>query len=82
MASMTDFLDEDALQKMFKRMDVDATNQKSMQGMAQAQAFSEAPPPPNPYAQSGQQSKGVLGTIGSIAAPLMKIGGGVLLAVR
>ena len=54
MASMTDFLDEDSLRKMFKRMDVDSINQRSMQGLAQ----SETTPPPNPYAQTEQKSGG------------------------
>lgn len=76
MASMTDFLDEDSLQKMFKRMNVDETNQKSMQGMAQSADV--ATPPPNPYAQTEQKKSGGWT---SIVAPIMKLGGMALSAV-
>ena len=69
MASMTDFLDDDSLQKLFKRMNVDQVNQ---QAIASADPGT---PPPNPYGGGGGGKKGILGTIGSIAAPIMKLGG-------
>ena len=68
---MADLFDEDALQKYFRRMNIDQLNQQAeQQGMA---GMSEAAsPPPSPYA-GGSQKKG--GSIGKIVAPVMKLGG-------
>jgi hypothetical protein len=70
---MADNFDEDAIRKFFKSMEVDQLNNQSKQ--LASQGMTESVPPPNPYAGGGGQKKGILGTIGSIAAPVMKLGG-------
>jgi len=71
---MADLFDEDALQKYFRRMNIDQLNQQAeQQGMA---GMSEAAsPPPSPYVGGSQKKGGFFGTIGKIVAPVMKLGG-------
>jgi hypothetical protein len=73
--------DEDAIRKYFQNMEIDQVNKQVSQVGSQGMAEAATPAPPNPYANSGGQKKGVLGTIGSIAAPVMKLGGMALSAV-
>ncbi|MFA4834856.1 MAG: hypothetical protein WC749_02125 [Dehalococcoidia bacterium] len=73
--------DEDAIRKYFQNMELDQVNRQSSQLGSQGMAEASAPAPPNPYANSGGQKKGgFLGTVGKIAAPIMKLGGMALSA--
>ena len=63
--------DIEDLQKHFKRAHIDQMNQQAMrQGM-----FDNAPPPPNPYAQTEQKSGGWTSIIGPIMGIAKSVGG-------
>jgi hypothetical protein len=72
---MADLFDEEALQKYFKRLNVDQLNQQAVQ-----ESQGMANPAPNPYSGGEQKKGGFLGAVGKIAAPVMKLGGMVLSA--